>query len=52
MKKEQNVNRIAIDNMKNIILDELGINITKSKFKKYDVEYIEKRMKIFKIKDS
>lgn len=52
MKKEKDVNRIAIDKMKNIILEELGINMNKSKFKKYDVEFIEKRMETFKIKDS
>ena len=52
MKKEQNINRIAIDNMKNIILDELGINITKSKLKKYNTEFIEKRLETYKIKDS
>ena len=52
MKKEKDVNRKAVDNMKNIILDEIGIDITKSKFKKYDVEFIEKRMETFKIKDS
>ena len=51
MKKEQNVNRNAIDNMKNIILDELGVDITKSKLKKYNVEFIEKRIETFKIKD-
>lgn len=52
MKKEKDVNRKAVDNMKNIILEELGINMNKSKFKKYDVEFIEKRMETFKIKDS
>ena len=50
MKKIKDVRRKAIDNMKNIILDELGVDITKSKFKKYDVEFIEKRMETFKMK--
>ena len=48
MKKEVDVKRTAIDNMKNIILDELGVDITKSKIKKYNVEYIEKRLETFK----
>ena len=48
MKKEVDVKRTAIDNMKNIILDELGVDIIKSKIKRYDVEYIEKRLETFK----
>ena len=48
MKKEVDVKRNAIDNMKNIILDELGIDITKSKIKRYDVDFIEKRLETFK----
>ena len=52
MRKNKDVNRKAIDDMKNIILDELGVDITKSKFKKYNVEFIEKRMETFKLKDS
>lgn len=52
MKNRQNVNRKAIDNMKNIIFDELGIDINKSKLKKYNIEFIEKRLETYKIKDS
>ena len=50
MKKKENVRRNAIDDMKNIILDELGVDITKAKIKKYDSEFIEKRMETLKIK--
>lgn len=47
MKKKQDVNRKAIDNMKNKILNELGVDIEKDKIKKYDIDFIEKRMETF-----
>ena len=47
MKKKTDVHRKAIDNMKLKILNDLGIDIEKSKIKKYDLEYIEKRMETF-----
>ena len=50
MKKKQDVHRKAIDNMKLEILNEIGIDIEKTKIKKYDFEFIEKRLETFRQK--
>ena len=50
MDKNKTANRIAIDNMKLEILNELGVDIANSKIKKYDSEYIEKRLETFREK--
>ena len=47
MRKKTSVHRKAIDNMKNKILNDLGIDIDKNKIKKYDIDFIEKRIETF-----
>lgn len=50
MQKKPSVHRKAIDNMKLKILNDLGIDIEKNKIKKYDIDFIEKRIETFKIR--
>ncbi len=50
MNKKQDIHRNAIDNMKSKILNELGVDIEKSKIKKYNSEFIEKRLETFRQK--